>query len=90
MWPGSPGGGLLYVADQLDGRLPVVDPAVRKVVATIRVGRAPSGVATDPRGDRVYVTGQGGGAVAVIDPKARRVPATVRVGAHPSGLAVAP
>jgi YVTN family beta-propeller protein len=56
-------GAFLYVTNQFDGNVSVIDVDARKVVRTIAAGKAPSGVAAAPGGDRVYVADQGSGCV---------------------------
>ncbi|MBI3207342.1 MAG: hypothetical protein HYZ37_00395 [Candidatus Solibacter usitatus] len=51
--------GLLYVVDQANFRLVVIDTKHKKVVSSLRVGRMPFAVALSPDGKRVYVTNTG-------------------------------
>jgi DNA-binding beta-propeller fold protein YncE len=51
--------GLLYVVDQANFRLAVVDIARQKPVASLRVGRLPFAIALSPDAKRVYVTNIG-------------------------------
>jgi YVTN family beta-propeller protein len=55
----------------------VIDTATNKVVKTINVGLAPSGVAVAPDGSRVYVANEAfKGTVSVIDTATNAVSAT--------------
>jgi YVTN family beta-propeller protein len=77
------------------GSVSVINPSVPvgrppQVVATVAVGRFPSGIAVDPVNDRIYVANAGSNSVSVIDGHRNRVIATVGVGARPSGVGVIP
>ncbi len=50
---------LLYVADQANFRVAIVDLASRKVRTSIRAGRLPFAMAMSPDGSRLYVTNIG-------------------------------
>lgn len=52
-------GKYLFVCDQANFRVVVVDTAARRVVASARVGRYPFGVAVAPEGGRLYVANVG-------------------------------
>jgi len=73
--------------DGFDNVVSVIDTATNKVVATVRVGNRPNGVAVTPDGKQVYVANFGNGTVSVIDTitKPPSVVATVTVGGAPSG-----
>ncbi|HLQ55424.1 MAG TPA: hypothetical protein VK162_14285 [Streptosporangiaceae bacterium] len=60
------------------------------VVATVRVGRAPVGVAVNPRTNAVYVANEIDNTVSVISGRTNTVVATVRNVATPVGVAVNP
>lgn len=68
----------------------VIDTATDAVIATIRVGTAPIGVAITPNGRRVYVANQLDNTVSVIDTSKNKVIATVRVGIRPLLVAITP
>ncbi|MCX6638051.1 MAG: YncE family protein, partial [Acidobacteria bacterium] len=51
--------GLLYVVDQANFRVAIVDTRKKKIVASVRVGRLPFAIALSPDGRRVYVTNIG-------------------------------
>ena len=51
--------GLLYVLDQANFRLAVVDARKRTVISSVRVGRLPFALALAPGGKRAYVTNIG-------------------------------
>ncbi len=50
---------LLYVVDQANFRLVVIDVARKRVASSVRVGRMPFAVALSPDGKRAYVTNVG-------------------------------
>ncbi len=87
----------VYVTNDNDSTVSVIDPAGNTVVATVPVGSGPIGVAVSPNGRRVYVANLCGtgtynstniGAVSVIDAASNTVVATVTVGNGPYGVAV--
>jgi len=68
----------------------VIDTDAALVVAIIRVGRYPAGVAVDPAAQRAYVTNGDDGTISVLDTQRNAVVATVQVGSNPGGVAVDP
>jgi YVTN family beta-propeller protein len=50
---------LLYVVDQANFRVAILDARGRKVIASVRVGRLPFAIALAPDGRRAYVTNVG-------------------------------
>jgi DNA-binding beta-propeller fold protein YncE len=76
----------VWLADFDTDLLYRMDPASLKVVARIRVGTNPEGVAVDPRSGAVWVANHRGGSVDRVDPATDRVVASVKVGSTgPSG-----
>jgi YVTN family beta-propeller protein len=51
--------GMLYVADQANSRIGIVDARTRQVLASVRVGRLPFDLALSPDGDKLYVANLG-------------------------------
>jgi YVTN family beta-propeller protein len=51
----APTGPRLFVSNEIDGTVSVVDIATRRVVHTISVGKRPRGIRTSPDGRTVYV-----------------------------------
>jgi YVTN family beta-propeller protein len=90
----SPSGSRVYVANQVDNTVSVIDTSTNTVVATVPVGAAPFSspvsVAVNPTGVLVYVTNAGEDTVSVIYAPTNRVIANVAVGRSPFGLAVDP
>jgi YVTN family beta-propeller protein len=50
---------LLYVVDQANFRVAILDTRTRKIVGSVRVGRLPFAIALSPDGRRAYVTNVG-------------------------------
>ncbi len=85
----APDGARLYVSHHTAGAVSVVDPAARKVVATLAVGGEPAGLALSPDGKTLYVADARDGSVAVVDAAAPRVLKRLATGASAFGLALA-
>ena len=73
----------LYVAVEDDGAVAVVDRTLGKVVATIDVGRLPSGLAVSGERSELYVTHRIDGDVTIVDLSARTVAADVPLADEP-------
>ncbi|HVT59479.1 MAG TPA: hypothetical protein VHR45_13890 [Thermoanaerobaculia bacterium] len=56
----------------------MIDLQRHTVLATIKVGRAPDGVAVDPAGKLVYVTNSQDDTISVIDAATHGVVATIK------------
>jgi YVTN family beta-propeller protein len=80
-------GSRLYVSHHTAGVVLVVDPAARKMLNTIPVGKAPTGLALSRDGATLYVADDDG-SVAVVDTKAGKVAGTVAAGRSAYGLAL--
>jgi YVTN family beta-propeller protein len=79
-------GAVWVLGNALDRRLWRIDPATRRVVASIPLPFAPASMAADD--GAVWVTAQLDDEVARIDPVINRIVATVEVGREPLGVAV--
>jgi YVTN family beta-propeller protein len=89
----TPDGGHLYVANNGDVTISVIDTATFQVVATIPLGSAPQGpqsVPISPDGTRAYAIDYDGGNVAVIDTSTNAVITTIAGFDHPFTGAVTP
>ena len=73
----------LYVANNGDNTVSVIDTATNTVVATIPVGAGASGVAVTPDGTKVYVTNSASNNVSVIGTATNTVVKTIPVGTSP-------
>ena len=62
----SPNGQYVYVANQGDSSVSVINTASNTVTATIPVGSTPRGIAVSPNGQYVYVTNFGSNTVSVL------------------------
>jgi YVTN family beta-propeller protein len=85
-------GSHVYVSNQLDNTVSVIDTPTRITVATIPVGGSPSAIAVDPATNRVYVANTSDQTISVIDATTNQVigsPIVVYVSAD-GGLAVDP
>jgi YVTN family beta-propeller protein len=90
---GTANGQRLYVANQNDGTVSVIDttsntlvPSTATLPNPINVGGAPSYLVISPDNTRIYVANKGSGTVSVIDPSTNAVTSTVTVGAAPNFL----
>jgi len=83
-------GGRVYVTNRTANTLSVIDAGAGKVVAEIRVGRGPTGVAASPGGRWVYAACTWDHSVCVVDVEARKpkIVATIKVGFEPIGLVI--
>jgi YVTN family beta-propeller protein len=84
----------IYVANNTDGTVSVIDGGTYSVVATVTVGAGPAGVAVNPATNRVYVANSSNaidiGSVSVIDGSTNAVIATIPVDLTPNFVAVNP
>jgi YVTN family beta-propeller protein len=79
---------LVYVVNHGEDSVTVIDGAKRSVVATVKVGAKPQGIAVDAKRNRAYVANVHGDSVSVIDGARNVVVGTFRVGKNPFALAV--
>src|SRR4029077_2431300 len=82
--------GLVYVSNQAQRLILVINGQTNKVTAKIRVPFPPAGIAVNPLTDKVYVGRFRGHNVAVIDGKTNTVIATIGVAYDPLAVAVNP
>jgi YVTN family beta-propeller protein len=82
----TPDGKRLYVAENLTGKVAVVDLATSQVITKIAVGDYPYDCVISGDGGRVYVSNWGSRSVAVIDPANNQVVNTIPAGDHPNDL----
>ena len=84
-------GKTLYIACATAGKILQFDIATRKVVATVQVPFAPSGLALASNGSRLYATcGGAEGVVCVIDIPKMKVADKIRVGHTPAAPVLSP
>ena len=80
----------MYVVNGLSDTVSVIDGSTNTVVATIPVGKTPSGIAFNPDNGNVYVTNKVNHTVSVIDGSTNTVLGTIAVGDRPFGIAYNP
>ena len=76
----------IYVANDGDNTVTVIDGATNTVTATVSAGTDPNAVAVDPVTNTIYVANFGSDNVTVIDGATNTVTATVAVGTNPQLL----
>src|SRR5260370_18704652 len=75
-------GGHVYVTNQLDDTLSVINGRTNKVTATVPAGKAPEGVAVAPDSRHLYIADNGSAQISVL-----HTPATKNVPPRPGGPA---
>jgi YVTN family beta-propeller protein len=80
----------VYVANNSDNTVSVINGATNEVTATVHVGTAPLGLAVNPTTNRIYVANNGANTVSVIDGTSNIVIGVVAVGNGPVAVAVDP
>lgn len=86
----SPDGQSLYVANNLNDSMSVIDTATQTVKKTIPVGHNPYTVALSKNGKTAYVSNWGGQTVSVVDTQNLSLTQTIDVGTHPSAMRLNP
>ncbi len=77
----------IYVTNQNDNTISVMDAGTNTVTATVKVGEGPFGVAVSPDGTKVYSVNNIDNDVSVIDSSTNTVTATIPVGNMPMYIA---
>src|SRR2546430_16291635 len=77
-----------YVPNERSGTVSVIDTASDQVVATIKAGGKPRGIAASPDGRRLYVSDQPSGALLIVDLARREVSGQIPVGKSPEGVGI--
>src|SRR5512139_2125326 len=77
-----------FVTNFEGGSVSVIDPQNGQVVANIKTGLKPHGVAIAPDGKAVYVSNEGDDNLVIIDPVKNGVLAKVKVGRSPNQIEV--
>lgn len=78
----------LYVSNDIDNTVSVVDTNSNTTVATIPAGSTPSGIVTYPQHNRVYVANTYSNNIEVIDSLTNTVVTTIPVVSNPYRLAI--
>jgi YVTN family beta-propeller protein len=82
---GATGGERLWVANTGSGEVWAIDPATRKLITRVPVGKGAHGVVATPSG-KLFVTNSTDNTVSVVDGNTNKVVATLQVGVNPNGL----
>jgi YVTN family beta-propeller protein len=82
----NPAGTRVYVTNEENDSVSVINTATNKVIATVNVGIEPLGVSVTPDGKKVYVANGYNGTVSVINAATNTVIDTVDVGIFPTAF----
>ncbi|MEA3458534.1 MAG: beta-propeller fold lactonase family protein [Candidatus Thermoplasmatota archaeon] len=80
----------IYVTNEEDDTVSVIDAYSNNVIDTISVGDRPGGITANPSGSRAYVANKSDNTVSVIDTATKTVTTTIAVGIDPEGIAINP
>ncbi len=86
----SPDGKELWVGQNGDGAVSVIDIATNKVKETFKVGKVPIRLKFTPDGNRVLISDATAGEFVVVDVKTRKEIKRVSVGGTPVGIQIQP
>jgi YVTN family beta-propeller protein len=79
----------IYVSNQSDDTVSVINGATNQVLHTIKVGHGPNGVAVNSRTNTIYVANLTGGSLSIVD-GTKLTSSTLHLGFNPSKVAVNP
>ena len=79
----------IYVSNQADGTVSVIDGESNTVVAAVKVGKYPNGIAVNPKTHKIYVANLNSGTLSIIDGTTLTT-STLRLGPNPAKVAVNP
>jgi len=89
--PASEEAGTVYVVNEGDNTVSVIDGIRRSVIATIPVGKSPHYIVLDPSSKYAYVTNGESNSVSVLDTATNRVVSTIEgVGRDPQQIVIHP
>lgn len=86
----SPDGRELWVGQNGDGSISIIDTATNKVKETVKVGEVPIRVKFTPDGKRVVVSDAKAGQMIVLDAQTRKELKRITVGGVPVGILITP
>ncbi|HET6261232.1 MAG TPA: beta-propeller fold lactonase family protein [Chloroflexia bacterium] len=86
---GGAGAEKLWVANTGAGEVWAIDPATRKLITRVTVGKGAHGVVATPSG-KLFVTNSTDHTLSVVDSSTNQVLATLQVGSNPNGLTYVP
>jgi YVTN family beta-propeller protein len=78
----------IYVTNNADDNVNVVDGATNTVMATVDVGDSPQGICVNSGTKKIYVANQGDSSISVIDGITNAVTGTIGVRSLPAGICV--
>ncbi len=81
---------MAYITNQGDNTVSVMDIQQNKVISTIKVGKAPVGVAVSSKLKRVFISNVESNNISVIDAVNNKVIDSIALQSSPVGLAMAP
>jgi len=84
----NPATNIIYVVNQDDNTVAVIDGSTNEVTATITVGSYPVAVAANPATNRIYVANYGDDTVTLIDASHNNATHTIQVGSGPEQIAI--
>jgi len=80
----------VYTVGVVSFTLAVIDAATRQLVASVKAGVSPYGLAKTADGGKLYISSSGENAVSVYNTGTGKVTSTIAVGPYPHGLATSP
>lgn len=83
----SPSGSEVWITNYGSNQASVFDASGRKLLGSLTLAAAPSGVYISPDGRRAYVTNAKANELTVIDVASRTILSTLAIGTDPDGLA---
>ncbi|MEZ5347100.1 MAG: cytochrome D1 domain-containing protein [Pyrinomonadaceae bacterium] len=86
----SPDGKELWVGQNGDGKISIIDTATDKVIEDISVGKVPIRIKFTPDGSKVLVSDASAGELVVVDSKTRKEIKRATVGGTPVGIQLQP
>src|SRR5271169_5381737 len=79
----------IYVSNQLDDTVSVIDGVTNTVTATVKVGRYPNGIAVNSKTNTIYVANLNSQSLSIIDGTTLKT-STLWLGPNPAKVAVNP
>jgi YVTN family beta-propeller protein len=86
----SKDGKQIYISNEDDGLVSILDVASGSIVKSLKMGAQPEGVQVTPDGKLVYITSEEAGNISVLDPAAGKILYTFPVGHRPRNVVFMP
>lgn len=86
----SPDGGIVLVSDQAGGSVAMINAKTLEIIARIRVGQYPEGIAFGATADEAYVANWFSDTVSVLDLVHKTESGQIKVGSGPRYLVALP